>query len=181
MSDIRFGCFVILVTTSLCLSRFSLAAGEAPFLTPVSVQQGNSPDFAVHQIVPVDFTESGMTGFLKILQDKTVTPEYRQVWGASADPRAALGPDDPLVKSYEAHPLKNGRIRLIDRKGRVISVELFGEPLAEIETAYLYGTRFPTYLVSVGYGIGMRSYAGPATTLVEIRGRRLIHIPITFG
>jgi len=119
-----------------------------------------------------------MTGFLQILQDKRVTPEYREGWGYSADPEMVLGIDNPFLKSLEAHPLENGRIRLIDKEGHVVAVDSFGEPLARIKTVYLYGTKFPTYLVSVDYGTGMGSYAGPASTLMEVRGGRLIDLPI---
>jgi hypothetical protein len=181
MSEFRVGCFVILFTIALCLRPFPLAAEEAPFLTPVPVQQGSSSDFVVYQSVPVDSKEAGMTGVLQILQDKRVTSEYRQTWGSSADPEMALGPDDPLVKSFEAHPLKNGRIRLVGQDGHVVSVSSFGEPLAKVDTDYLYGTDFPTYLVSVDYGVGMGSYAGPATTFMEVRGGRLIDLPILVG
>ncbi len=110
-----------------------------------------------------------------------MTPAYRQSWGASADPEMALGPDDPLVKSLQGHPLQNGRLRLVGQDGHVVAVASFGEPLARIATAYLYGTQFPTYLVTVDYGIGMGSYAGPATTLVEVRGGKMTDLPIVLG
>lgn len=185
MSGFRFGCSVILITISFFFYPLSLAAEETPFLVPISVQQGNSPSFTVYQSVPVDFKQAGMTGFVQILQDKRVTPEYRRTWGMSADPEGdpdlALSPDDPWVKSIKEHPLQNGRLRLIDRKGHVIAVESFAEPLATIETDYFYGTKFPTYLVSADYGVGVGSDNGPATTLVEIRGGKLIHIPIMFA
>jgi hypothetical protein len=145
---------------------------------PLPIQQGKSPDFAVYESAPIAFRTAGMAGFLQILQDKRVTPEYREGWGWSADPEMVLGLNDPFLKSLEAHPLENGRIRLIDNDGHVVAVDSFGEPLARIKTVYLYGTKFPTYLVSVDYGTGMGSYSGPASTLMEVRGGRLIDLPI---
>jgi hypothetical protein len=179
MSKLRFGRLFAFFTISwLTLYPFPLLAQEESLFVPLPIQQGKSPDFAVYESVPVFFKTAGMTGFLQILQDKRVTPDYRETWGTSADPGFALGYDDPFVESLKGHPLENGRIRLIDRHGRVIAVDSFDEPLARIKTVYLYGTKFPSYLVSVDYGNGMGSYAGPATTLMEVRGGRLIDIPI---
>jgi hypothetical protein len=182
MGAFKFGFVVAIVAVAIvCIGPSRLAASETQLLTPVAAQQGESGDYVVYESVPINFKKADMTGFLQILQDKRVTLEYRQKWGMSADPEMALGPNDPLVKSIKNDPLQNGRLRLIDRQGRVISVESLGEPLAEIKTDYLYGTKFPTYLLSVYYGVGMGSYAGPATTLVEVREGKLIHIPVTFG
>jgi hypothetical protein len=161
MSAFKFGCVVAIVAISMtCISPSRLAAGETSFLAPVAAQQGESADYVVYESVPINFKETGVTGFLQILQDKRVTPKYRRTWGMSANPMMALGSDDPLVKSIKGDPLQNGRLRLIDRRGRVISVQSLGEPLAEIETDYLYGTKFPTYLLSVDYGIGWAPMLG---------------------
>jgi len=179
VNKLWFSWFVAFMTISfLWLCPFPLPAQEESLLVPLPIQQGKSSDFAVYESVPVVFKTAGMTGFLQILQDKRVTPDYRATWGYSADPGFALGYDDPFVESLKGHPLQDGRIRLIDRGGHVIAVDSFDEPLAEIKTVYLYGTKFPSYLVSVDYGVGMGSYAGPATTLMEVRGGRLIDIPI---
>jgi hypothetical protein len=96
----------------------------------------------------------------------------------SADPEMALSPDAPLLKSIKNAPLKNGILRLIDRQGNVTSVVSFDKPLAKITKTYLYGTKMPTYLVSVDYGVGMGSYAGPATKLVEVHRGKLFDVPI---
>jgi len=168
----------VLFAFAVCCHSVSLAAEDRPFLSPLAAQQDNSAAFVIYQNIPLDAKECGIIGTLQILQDKRVTPEYRQTWGNSAYPMIALGPDNGFVKSIEHHPLNNGRIRLLGQNGHVIAEDSFTEPLAKIATAYLYGSNFPTYLVTVDYGTGIGSYSGPATTLIEVRSGRLIDIPI---
>ena len=162
-----------------CTHVVSLEANETPLLMPIP--QSNSSGYTVYQSLPVDFPDAGITGFVQILQDSRVTKEYRAGLGMSADPENSVGPDSQLLKSIKDAPLKNGRLRLVDRKGDVISTESIGEPLATIKLDHLHATMLPTFLVSVDYGIGMGSYAGPTTTLVEVRGGRLINFPVVFG
>ena len=156
---------LLLTLPVLAEARTAVAAGD---ILPA--------EYAIYQSIPLDPTENGIGGSLQILQDKRVTPEYRKTWGMSADPQSALGEDAPLVQSIKAALLKNGRLRLVGADGRKIVDEAFEAPLGEARQVFLYGTKFPTYLVSVDPGIGFGSYAGPATMLVEIRKGKLLHI-----
>ncbi len=129
--------------------------------------------YVIYQTVALDPVQSGMSGALQILQDRRVTAAYRETWGTSSDPEVGLGEDDPFVKAIAKEPLKNGRLRLVDQQGHVLVEEEFGAPLAKLETKFLYGSKFPTYLVTVDYGVGFGSYAGPGTELAEVRQGKL--------
>ncbi len=133
-----------------------------------------APDgYVIYQTVDLDPVQSGMSGALQILQDRRVTAAYRETWGTSSDPEVSLGEDDPFVKAIAKEPLRNGRLRLVDRQGHILVEEEFGAPLAKLDSKFLYGTKFPTYLVTVDYGIGFGSYAGPGTELAEVRQGKL--------
>jgi hypothetical protein len=136
-------------------------------------------EYDIHQSMPLSPRETGVNGALQILQDKRVTPEYRKAWGMSADPYMAMYGDTPFIQSIEAKPLRNGRFRLVGADGRIIFDEELEAPLGEIKQEFLYGTTFPTYLVSVDLGVGFGSYAGPATMFVEIRKGKVLHIQTT--
>jgi len=129
--------------------------------------------YSVYQSIALDPQESGTSGFLQILQDERVTPKYREAWGVTNEPQMALAENDPLLKSIKLSPLRNGRVQLTSADGHVLADEPIDVPLGKIETEFLYGTKFPTYLVSIDEGIGMGSYAGPATMLAEVRDGKL--------
>jgi hypothetical protein len=149
-----------------------MSANEKPLAGPTKTTKG----YTVYQSVRLDPAKTGVKGFLQVLQDERVTPEYRDKWGNTNAPDMILGKNEPLLLSIKQHPLKNGRLRLISPEGRAIAEEPFEVPLARIETAFLYGTKFPTYLVEADYGIGMGPYAGPATMFLEIRKGKLHYI-----
>jgi hypothetical protein len=178
MRRLKFCAIIVLSIGLLYAGPMDALAQAEAFMLPVVLPQENAAEFTVYQTLTLDAAAAGMSGSLEILQDKRVTPRYRQAWGASADPGIVFGPDDPLTKAYDSHPLQNGRIRLIGPHGHIIAEDSFGEPLATIAKTYLYGNEFPTYLVTVDYGIGMGSYAGPATRFVEVRKGKLIELPI---
>jgi len=161
-----------LLPVVLCLALPALAEAHTA-ATPEDILLA---EYAVYQSIPLNPTENGIEGSLQILQDKRVTPEYRKTWGMSANPQSALGEDAPLVQSIKARPLQDGHLRLVGVDGRKIVDEALEAPLGEVKEVFLYGTKFPTYLVSVDLGIGFGSYAGPATMLVEIRKGKLLHI-----
>jgi hypothetical protein len=172
-----FGRLLILGSLSFGGSA-AFADASSPFLTELPASQGASPDFVVYQTARLDPRESGIAGTLQILQDKRVIGEFRQAWGCTANPTMALGRDHPFSLALRAHPLQNGRIRLTDSKTHILAIDSFDEPLAKVDIVYLYGSRFPTYLVTVDYGICIGSYSGPVTTLMEVRNGKLIDIPI---
>ncbi len=156
----------------------AFADASSTFLTTLPTSQGAPPAFVVYQTIQLNGRENGIAGALQILQDKRVISAYRRAWGCTADPLRALGRDHPFVIALRTDPLENGRMRLVDSKGNVLAVDSFDKPLAKIDIAYLYGSRFPTYLVTVDYGVCMGSSSGPVTTLMEVRDGKLIDIPI---
>jgi hypothetical protein len=129
--------------------------------------------YVVFQTVALDARESGIDGALEVLQDARLTDKFREAWGASSDFAMVLKEDDPLFISAAHDPLKSGRLRLVDNSGHVLSEEVFTVPLGKIDIEHLYGTKFPSYLVSIDYGRGYGSHSGPVTKIVEIRKGKL--------
>jgi hypothetical protein len=129
--------------------------------------------YTIYQTVALDPQQSGIAGALEILQDERVTAAYRDGWGHSREPDTVLDEGDPLLREIAQHPLRNGRLRFVDAHGKIVYEEQFEVPLAKIDKALLYGTKFPTYLIGADYGIGMGSYAGPATVFAEVRQGKL--------
>jgi len=173
MSSNKFAHGLVVLGTLLSFGIWTeVSAKEKPPAAPTKTPKG----YTVFQSVRLDPAKTGVKGFLQVLQDDRVTPEYRDKWGDTNAPDMVLGKHEPLMLSIEKHPLKNGRLRLISPEGVVLAEETFEVPLARIETEFLYGTKFPTYLVQADYGIGMGSYAGPATEFLEIRKGKLHYI-----
>ena len=171
------------IKTILCVGLFYSLAGlifaDRAFAAAV-IPTG----YSVHQSVDVDPTEAGIAGSLQILQDRRITPTLRKLmWGISNEPDFVLSEDDVRQKQFAVEPLRHAHLRLVDLSGRVTVDEQFDVPLAEIKVAHLYGTSFPTYLVTLDYSIGMGSYAGPTTTFAEIRNGHLafVHASETGG
>jgi hypothetical protein len=125
--------------------------------------------YTIYQTIALDPAQSGISGSLQILQDDRVTPAYRDIWGSSTEPEIMLGEDDPFVKAVTKEPLKNGKLRLVDAQGQVLAEEEFRVPLAKIETEFLYGTKFPSYLVSIDYGRGYGPHSGPSMRIQYFR------------
>jgi len=140
--------------------------------------QEQSSAYVVYQSVALKPRyRGGMVGRLQILQDKRVTADYRQAaWGSSADQTFALAPDDPLLMILKKHPFLNSRLRLLGPGGKVIGEWQLDGSLATLDTLNLYGTGLPSYEITVDYGIGWGSYAGPGSSIVEIRGHRLVTV-----
>jgi hypothetical protein len=80
--------------------------------------------------------------------------------------------DNP-ASPFKRDPARNAILRIVDRGGRVAGQKRFDKPLAAMEEAYLYGDDRVTYPISVDYSVGMGSYSGPATSLVEVAGGKL--------
>lgn len=133
------------------------------------------PGYKLQQSIELNAKISGVAGFLQILEDARLTPAMRKkIWGiAGHDPSFALSPSE---FAHIAPELRNAHLRLVNGAGKVLVDDSFDVGLAQIKTVFLYGTRFPTYLVTSDYSIGMGSYAGPFTELVEISDGRLRYL-----
>jgi len=162
--------------SSRVLGLFGIVLALGAAAAPAEVKPAIPAGYAVYQTTALNPRESGVAGVLQILQDERVTSKYRDGWGSSREPDTVLPEGDPLLKSIAGTPLRNGRLRLVGDDGQVIADEPFEVPLGKLETAFLYGGEFPTYLVTVDYGIGFGSYNGPATMLAEVRGGRLVFV-----
>ena len=131
--------------------------------------------YVLRQSVALDPKQNGLQGFMQILEDARITPQMRKaMWGvAGRAPDMVLSKEE--LQGLGTTPL-NAHLRLVGISGQVISDDVLEVPLAAIKTAFLYGTAFPTYLVTADYSIGMGSYAGPLTMLAEVRDGHLQYI-----
>ncbi|MGH7035818.1 MAG: hypothetical protein ACREFL_18965 [Stellaceae bacterium] len=133
--------------------------------------------YRIHQQVVLDADATGLSGKLQILEDDRIPPMLRrEMWGKSYMLDMILDDSDPVRRQFEKAPMSLTHLRLADASGRVLHDETLEVPLAEIKVAYLYGNRFPTYLVTADYSTGLGSYNGPVTRFVEIRNGRFGYI-----
>ncbi|HWY60927.1 MAG TPA: hypothetical protein VNW15_03405 [Rhizomicrobium sp.] len=154
----------------LALAIVLIGAQCASAQSPSALPDG----YAVYKSVALSNTLNGVTGSLQILTDSRVTPEIRgTMWGTGPADFAFYGSD--LAKKFNQQPLLPGHLRIVDAAGQVVADEPFDRPLADIETTYLYGDNFPTYLVAVDYSSGCCN-SGPATMMMEVRGGKLRHV-----
>ncbi len=131
--------------------------------------------YVIDSSVALDPSQSGVSGFLQTLRDARITNDMRKtMWGSSNAPDLTLSKRER--DRFGKAPIRKARLRLIDRSGLVLAEEEFEYNLAEIGVAHLYGTRFPTYLVTVDQGFGVGTYRGPATVFAEVRLGRLAYL-----
>jgi len=129
--------------------------------------------YVVFQAIALDPAVNGTAGTVEILQDERVTDSLRAIWGNSGAPEMMLEADDPLLAEIDREPLREGRVRVVDSANNVLLDEPLGAALGKIDVAHLYGDGFPTYLVAADFGVGVGSYAGPATTFMEVRAGKV--------
>lgn len=115
---------------------------------------------------------NGVDGRLELLQDSRLDESLRSIlWnGAAVD---SLPTNHFYWQRFKDRPPQPAMIRVVDENGTVLEKMSFERPLAKCERIFLYPNKFPTFLLAVDYSIGMGSYAGPATSLVEIAGGAL--------
>ena len=156
----------------LALAIVLIGAQRAFAQSPSALPDG----YAVYKSVTLTTAVNGISGSLQILADARITPEIRKaMWGVGPTDFAFYGSD--LAKQFDDQPLLQGHLRIVNSAGQVVADEPFesDRPLAELDTAFLYGDNFPTYLVAVDYSSGCCN-SGPATMMVEIRSGKLRHV-----
>lgn len=134
--------------------------------------------YAVHRSLPLDKAVNGTDGALQILEDGRITPALRgEMWRQTNDTDLILGAKDPLRAALAKQPLQPAHLRFVDGAGQVLADQPFDVPLADIDAEPLHDGG-PTYLVSADHSIGMGSYAGLETTLIEIDKGKLVPVAL---
>lgn len=135
-------------------------AGSAPAVEPAG--------YAVHESLPLDQATNGIDGALQILEDSRIGPKLRaEMWQQTTDPDLVLAAGDPLRAALAKDPFKGARLRLVDAAGQVLVDQAFDVPLAEIDRQRLHEGA-PTFLVTSDHSLGVGSFAGLETSLVDV-------------
>lgn len=140
-------------------------------------QDAPAPEgYHVYQSVQIDPEVSGFDGFLQLLQDKRlegINSEERR-----GDPefmwcRDLLSELEDFCASIKERPFLPAMVRLVRLDGSVANSRTMERSLASMASHHLYGSKKPTYFITVDYSIGMGSYNGPITFLVELSSGKL--------
>ena len=164
------------ISVQFAVVAFMIAMANGSALAAPQVTK--TPDgYRVHQTIAPDAATTGLSGTLEILEDDRITPTLRRaMWGRSYMLDMILDAKDPVQQEFEKEPMRPAHLRLVDASAHVLRDETFEVPLAGIKIAYLYGNRFPTYLVTADYSTGLGSYSGPSTSFAEIRNGRFDYV-----
>lgn len=116
--------------------------------------------------------KNGVDGWLRVVSDARLTTEGKEkLWGVGWE--VGLEDGDPLRKMLSAKPPENAKLEIVDSQERVIESDQLERPLAKIEQARL-NSGDGTFLLTVDYSIGFGSYAGPTTSLVDVRDGKIV-------
>ena len=108
---------------------------------------------------------------LSLFDDARLTDALRtEAWDFGGPPLGAE--ETPRWKPFVLTPLVPSVLRLLSAEGQVLEEITLERPLARLAPAPLLGFP-PTWFLTVDYSIGMGSYNGPITSLVQIHGDRL--------
>jgi len=152
----------VIVQGLLLLSMLALTPGTEA--AAPAVPEG----YAIHKSLPVDQATNGIDGALQVLEDSRITPALRaDMWQETTDLDLVLAEGDPLRKALAKEPLKGAHLRLVDATGKVIADQVFTVPLADIDRQQLHDGP-ATFLVSADHSLGIGSYAGLETTLMDV-------------
>lgn len=131
--------------------------------------------YHIYQSVQIDPQVSGFDGFLQLLQDKRVEGPIREaLWGAD-EFMWCYKPSElkDFCASIEEKPLLPAILRLVRPDSSVEDSRTMERPLATMTMHHLYGSKKPTYFITVDYSTGMGAYPGPVTALAEVSSGRL--------
>ena len=150
------------------------------FIQGATAQSSQLPEgYTLYKSEPLTEAINGIDGSLQILTDSRISPDiHKAMWGVGPVDFALYG--NPIVGQFVQNPLSYAYLRIIDASGRVLSEEQLERPLADIDTAFLYDSNFPTFLITVDYSSGCCS-SGPATMLVEVKEGRFRHLTNIVG
>lgn len=142
------------------------------FFAPMALTLGRGPQHKspVTERVALNKGVHGVDGWLRIVSDTRLTTEMKKrLWGVGWD---GLESDDPLRKMLSTKPPVNAKLEIVDSRGQIIESDQLERPVAEIEGSLLPTS--DTFLLTVDYSVGFGSYAGPSTSLVDVRNGKII-------
>jgi hypothetical protein len=130
-------------------------------------------DYTVDASVALTPGVHGVRGALQLLQDKRLTPAFRDHIAGGGGHCMGWAEHPEFCESVDREPLRPAVVRMSDTSGQEIAVRRMGRELASLETAYLYGARKPTYLVAVDLRAGAGGWAPVCTHLAEVEHGKL--------
>jgi hypothetical protein len=149
------------------MQRWLTTALLVILLASRAVAGGSADAVVVSERQPLSKELDGVDGWLQIMIDARLSEKLRkEMWGVGGW-AFVMPEDDPLYKVFSATPPRNAELQIVDLKGQIVAGEMLERPLATVERTTLYADR-PTFLVTVDYSIGMGSYAGLTTLLLDV-------------
>jgi hypothetical protein len=139
---------------------------------PSVASNESAGEFVLSQKVTLNKDLNGVDGWLQVMIDARLSEKVRkEMWGVGGW-AFVMPEDDPQYKMFSATPPQNAELQIVDSQGHVLASEILERPLAEIKQARLQVDR-PTFLVTVDYSIGMGSYAGLTTLVLDVANAKL--------
>jgi hypothetical protein len=122
--------------------------------------------------LPLSKAKNGVDGWLTIESDPRMATETKRAEdGRTKDV-------SPPQDNQTQITLENAKLEIVDSRGRLVTSDSLERPLAKIESARLdFGNEI--FLVTVDYSIDFGSYAGPVTSLLNIRDAKFVWLKAT--
>ena len=129
----------------------------------VPMAKAGDADFTVHRKLVLAKKTDGFDGSLEVWRDKRLTDADLKIMREhDPDSDPANGP------RFKAVPVKPAVIRLKSEDGHLIQSLILEKPMAEIEAKNIGMKGQRIFLVTQDFGIGMGSYNGPITRILEV-------------
>ena len=127
---------------------------------PPSSAQNPAVKYAVRKTIPLTQSQNGVTGRMELLTDT----------------RIKLDMSDAATSDFS-----KAKLRLVSAAGAVLQEKTLERSRAYLEVSPpLYGnTARQTYLLTVDYSVGMGSYNGPVTFLVEVTNGAMRYVSVS--
>jgi hypothetical protein len=115
-----------------------------------------------------ELRQDNIHGKIELLMDVRLTATVREeLWG-KGDWSFVLPSSSELSKKFSQSPPRNAILRITNDTGQVAAERELGVPLAKVEVWTPTAKGGQKYLLTADYSVGVGSYNGLATTLLEV-------------
>lgn len=129
----------------------------------VSMANAEDADFVIHRKLGLTKEADGFAGSLEVLRDKRLTDaDLKDIQEHDPDSDPTDGP------RFKAVPMKAAVVRLKSETGQLIQSLALEKPVADLEAKNIGMKNKRIFLVTQDFGMGMGSYNGPITRILEV-------------